>query len=578
MSTIDKMITTDVLVVGGGFGGLICGIKMKEGGANVLIAEKATASGGGGATRAGNGIIAIPKTEEAIEAYVEYHARNIGEYVDNQDMVRQIAGCMEETLQELIDWGVKITTDENGKAYLYPTAGTAPWGMTGIEMNCNISLRRKANKVGVEFLEHFQVTGLLKDGDRIAGAVGFDIYDGSFVVIQAKAVVIATGGTHYKNVSMFVGCGEGNKMAFDAGATMRSAEFGNSYEVYALDKGNTIYGTYPFIHNGKGENMWDKYVTWPAPAPTKEFWRGFANEYIAGNGPMYVDLEEFRIAMETDEEWRYMGQSYMTGPQEGTNMVRIFPDKMKFTQIFDDREHEYVHMTDKPEVKIALHGNTGCIKVGLDFQTNVPGLYAIGIESWNGSGSGGAVGHPGMQKGNGLGHAAFSAHLCAPHVVENLKGTELPKLDEAQIAKLREATFKPYEREEGFDPHDMIEEIQDCITPVKYNCLREEGRMEEAIQKLSELRESKLENLKAKDWHDLKIAHEIRAMALTGEMVLRSGLIRKESRGTHIREDYTELDNTNWLKWICIDNVDGQMSVYTEDVPIDQYKYRPDNA
>ena len=64
-------------------------------------------------------------------------------------------------------------------------------------------------------------------------------------------------------------------------------------------------------------------------------------------------------------------------------------------------------------------------------------------------------------------------------------------------------------------------------------------------------------------------------MVLCGRLFYRTSLMRRESRGFHLREDYAEMDNENWLKWIIVQNQDGEMKFWTEDVPIGQYDYKP---
>jgi succinate dehydrogenase/fumarate reductase flavoprotein subunit len=58
-------------------------------------------------------------------------------------------------------------------------------------------------------------------------------------------------------------------------------------------------------------------------------------------------------------------------------------------------------------------------------------------------------------------------------------------------------------------------------------------------------------------------------------MFFRASIERKESRGWFIREDYLEMDNKNWLKWIIIQNRKGEMVISTEDVPIERYPIKP---
>jgi succinate dehydrogenase/fumarate reductase flavoprotein subunit len=86
---------------------------------------------------------------------------------------------------------------------------------------------------------------------------------------------------------------------------------------------------------------------------------------------------------------------------------------------------------------------------------------------------------------------------------------------------------------------------------------------------------SRLPEMKAHDTHDLAACHEAGAMALCAEMFYRTALERKESRGWFIREDYPETDNQNWLKWIIAKDVNGQMTISTQDVPIDRYPIKP---
>jgi len=98
--------------------------------------------------------------------------------------------------------------------------------------------------------------------------------------------------------------------------------------------------------------------------------------------------------------------------------------------------------------------------------------------------------------------------------------------------------------------------------------------MEEALSKVEEV-QGRLPTLWAKDLHFLLKAHEAASMALCAEMTYRPALMRKESRSSHMREDYPERDDQNWLKWIIIKKEKGEMKLWTEPVPIDKYKLKP---
>ena len=75
--------------------------------------------------------------------------------------------------------------------------------------------------------------------------------------------------------------------------------------------------------------------------------------------------------------------------------------------------------------------------------------------------------------------------------------------------------------------------------------------------------------------HDLARCNEAESMVLCAEMFYRAAMERKESRGWFVREDYPKTDNDNWLKWIIIENKDGDMQVSTERIPIERYPIKP---
>ncbi|OFV82654.1 MAG: hypothetical protein A2W26_02630 [Acidobacteria bacterium RBG_16_64_8] len=156
--------------------------------------------------------------------------------------------------------------------------------------------------------------------------------------------------------------------------------------------------------------------------------------------------------------------------------------------------------------------------------------------------------------------------------------------DADRAAALKERIFAPLGRPldraqgrgrgQGLKPMDLVREVQAAIAPVGYSIYKKKERMQEALALVLQARD-RIPDLRAQDPHHLAGAHEARAMVLCAEMFFRASLAREESRGWHLREDFPERDDANWLKWILLEDKDGEMSVSTEDVPVQGYPFRP---
>jgi succinate dehydrogenase/fumarate reductase flavoprotein subunit len=101
-----------------------------------------------------------------------------------------------------------------------------------------------------------------------------------------------------------------------------------------------------------------------------------------------------------------------------------------------------------------------------------------------------------------------------------------------------------------------------------------EHRIKIAMRMVEEAKEM-AKTLKADDFHGLLSCHEAEAMVLSAELHYNASLLRKESRGWFLREDYPQMDNKNWLKWITVKNENGKMVFGTEDVPIKKWPIQP---
>jgi len=228
----------------------------------------------------------------------------------------------------------------------------------------------------------------------------------------------------------------------------------------------------------------------------------------------------------------------------------------------------------KREVTLLTHAELSPIKVDHEMKTTLDGLWAIGDTSWGGSGWTGAVAPPGRIRGSGLMNAYLSAIRGGPSAASFTAEAAPPEVDYAEVKQIKEDILAPMGRDKGLLPADAIRSIQEVISPVKYTIYRSKDRLEEALSKIEEVQQS-IPELWAKDGHGLCRCNQVKSMAVCAEMSFRAALMRTESRGWHVREDYPERDDKNWLKWIIVKKEDGKMALSTEPVPIDKYKFKP---
>ena len=574
----------DVLIIGHGLAGVTTAISMKEKNPDldILLADKASAGWAGKANKGGCILIDIAPDGTA-EEIVEFHVKNTGEYLNDQNAFLNFIKNVPQVLKKLEDWGITIYRDEDGvpKYYGGPKGKDfpAPWKLTGIESDFLLKMVKRAKKLGCRFIDKVAVTDLLTDGNTAVGAVGFSLLDGEKFVFRSHATVIANGNQDYRAMGMW-NCarGDGIAAAWRAGVEMRNGEFGTFRQCAAVDAACwEIVSAEDNLYNAAGEFISPKYRPWLKDPAIREnvgntmiydsncqTYAGMYKEILAGKGPIYFNTKEFQFPAKCGK--------YAMNPE-------WWPRKkwLKFRTANRDAEAKgHISVKDgMMPVTAALVGEQSPIKVRFHMETSMDGLWAVGDAAYNGSGIPGAVpAPPARLRGSGLAFAIHSGMQAAPAVVKYVEGSEHGQADMVQAESLLAEVFQPLYRPIGVDPKEIVKNIRRLMARVEYSSYVNEERLAEGLKYVLREKE-KLNNLYAKDYHYLSAANEARSFVICSEIHFRTAALRKESRGWFMREDYPERDDKNWLKYINFKNAgDGTFSFWYEDVPIQTYPFQ----
>ena len=574
---VEKRLRTDVLVIGGGLAGCFAAVKAAEAGAKVILSDKNYCGKSGNSHFARDMMLFREEWGDNFKNWLDQFI-SIGEYVNNRDWDEVIIKESYPRYRDLVSWGIPFYRKRGmkgtpgsdhpyGNAVLsddvgFPEPEEEPFryhhqrtkyrkstaiikfGIRHKMMVC----RKKVLSTGAAILDRVMITDLLTHNGKVSGAAGFNTVSGDFYIIEAKAVVIATGSLTFRPsyYGIQFNAGEGMTMAYRAGAELTGMEFGSGMWVTKECDSVCINGpvaelgmTHDSVTNGLGEEFLDA----GAHLPTNIHW---PLEVHKGNGPIYhepygYDRNEHKEAIEKYNE-----------TAEGPWITML--DRAGI-DIFNDRFEQYM----------CFLGNIfpGGIKINTNCETSLPGLYAAGDSSGTNF-----TGPTYATLGSGMCSAAVTGHRAGQNAAGYAKGATHSAVTQEEVDALKQRILGPLERKHGFTPEHILMRIHQTILPYEVRQIMHEDRLNAALTMFEFFKNHFLPKSFAKDSHDLRNYHEVRSMITGGEIMLRTAILRRESRGWFFREDYPHRDDKNWLKWIVVkQGEDGEMQLETEEIP-----------
>ncbi len=585
---MDRQIKTDVLVIGAGNAGLFAAIKAAEEGAAVTLVDKGFAGKSGQSQNMETMIVFDPERHD-LKAWVESD-RGVNEYVNDPKWVEITYLESKDRWNDLASWGYEsYRYDANGNVVVLPmslpdeageyTPGEEGLGGTGegrvptpvrFRFICSRQQwrsRKIAEERGVKIIDRFTVTDLIRQGERIVGAIGFSADSTDTYVFQAKAVVMAAGNGGIKNAGFrtVTTTGDAQAMAYRVGCALTGKEWSDyhparaDFPAYAWSGGIDRDYFVPKSQNAKhhGLLVYNNEGTFvdamrkdpeAAKRTTGQIFDGARMAYEAhcGRAPMYFSVD-------WDPNTRQMNHS---------------PKNMPRDQIDDDAGKEgKVRMAMGRAMGQSHHLSDGIWPTD-DYScavAGVAGLYAAG------DCLGGRPGYP--MAGFAYAYTSVTGTRAGVNAAKYATSIDEIELDTQEIERLKKMMRGPLERKGGFTPGWVNQVILNTMIPYWVLLLKSEKRMQTALETIQFIRDNLVPKLWARDMHELRKCHEVKNIILHCEMKLRASMMRKESRWTHYREDYPLRDDKNWLCWIKIQEIDEEMTFTKVPVP---EELRPD--
>ena len=589
MSDTDiERLSYDVVVIGAGGSGLRAAIEARQAGKKTAVISKSL-FGKAHTVMAEGGCAAAMGNVNPNDNW-QVHFRDTmrgGKFLNNWRMAELHAREAPERVWELEAWGALFDRTKDGKisqrnfgGHEYPRLAHVG-DRTGLEMIRTLQQRvvalqqEDARELGdpeamIKVFAETTVTELLKDGGRIAGAFGYFRARGQFVVFEAPAVVLATGGigkTFKVSSNSWEYTGDGHALALLAGARLLNMEFVQFHpthmvwplSVRGLLVTESVRGDGGVLRNSEGQRFMFGYVP--------DVFRAQYAETEEEGDRWYTDQEHNRRPPELlprDEVARSINAEVKAGrgsPHGGVfldiasrrpaeEILRKLPSMYhQFKELAD------VDITKEPmEVGPAQHYVMGGVEVDPDTGAAiVPGLFAAGEVSGGMHGSN-------RLGGNSLSDLLVFGRRAGEGAVEYLDslGDSRPAASDAELEAARAGALAPLERSGGENPYTVHAEVQQTMSDL-VGIIRKEEEIKQALAELEKLR-TRAANVSAEGgpaynpgWH---LALDLRNIMLIADCVAQAALERQESRGGHTRDDFPGM-SPEWRKVNVICTLDG---------------------
>lgn len=553
----NRIIDTDVLIIGGGTAGCFAGITLgKKKDIDVLIVEKANIVRSGCLAAGVNAINAYITKGRVPQDYVDYCKKDADGIV-REDLLLSMSERLNHVTKIMEDLGLVILKDENGE---YVARGNRNIKINGENIKPILAdaVKKQDN---VTVINHLNITDFIVENNEIKGAYGFDVNDAVFYEINAKAVLVATGGaaglyrpnnpgfSRHKMWYPPFNTGAGYAMGINAGAEMTTFEM----RFIALRCKDTIAPTGTIAQgvpakqlNSNGEVYENKYGL-----TTSQRLYGTVTENREGRGPCYLGTKG--ISREQEED---LYKAYLNMAPSQT---------LKWLEAAGGPSEENVEIEGTEPYIVGGHTASG-YWVDNNRETTIHGLFAAGDV---------AGGCPQKYVTGALAEGEIAAQAIAERITGSGKGFVVREASDEELSQ--EALEKKHEYEsflnnkQGLVDIEQTEEAMQKImdqyaggisTDYQYN----EARLELADEKIKFLEKS-IDNLAAQDADDLLRIYEIRERLTVCRSVIAHLKARKETRWHSFAEnmDYPAKSD-DWLKYVNSRKENGEIKIIIRDL------------
>jgi succinate dehydrogenase / fumarate reductase flavoprotein subunit len=536
MAELEHRLSTAVLVIGAGGGGLRAAIELAEGGVDVLVVAKRPAVDAH-TTLAAGGINAALCTMDIEDSWEQHAADTLkeGYLLGDPRVVETTARGAEYGIRDLERFGMRFDRETDGRisqryfgAHKYRRTAFAG-DYTGLAIQR--ALVAAANTREITVLSPVYITRILADDGAVFGAYGFDLVTGSRYVIHADAVILAAGGHTriWRRTSSRrdENTGDAMRLAVEAGARLRDVELVQFHPTGLIEPENAA-GTL-VSEAARGEGAW--------------LLNNHGERFMARYDPERMELStrdrvalacytEIKAGRGTPAGGVWLDLSHLPSDVVMTRLPRVYQTLMEL-QLLD--------ITTTPiEVAPTAHYSMGGVWVRPeDYGTGVEGLYAIGEAS------------SGLHGANRLGGNSLIELLVAGRIAAEAAAAYSTRLEAHQrsasaVADARAEVEGMLAGESPENVRPLQRALRDMMTE-HAGVVRDEHGLLAGLAELDAI-EARIANVSVHPdlagFSDLAHAFDLKASALAARATLEAALERRETRGCHNRSDYPRMDET----------------------------------